>query len=345
MYCCRGVVDNQLHEPSKEELLDAIEQIIKMRGTFVVLQGGEPLCRSDFLDILKGMSSLKQSVPGGYLNGVKEILQHGYKADEFEKKFIRLLINLKLPLYCLTTNGMIYSDEIEEELYKNNFSVEVSLDSIYEDVNKKTRVGINFERVIDNIRKYVKRLPVEISCTITEGNVDELPDMIRFAADLGCICLKYSPVIMIGRRKEDGAKWEDKYLDSIESAIKVFEDYKDKLFLKIKFLPHMLKTEKGQRVYKIVKENPNVLVELHTCNAFKQVKNLYIDPELNVYGCASMKNSKELAIGNLKEQSLKEIWYSDKRIQFLELIEEYNHETVRSGSCSAVEYAQRERKK
>lgn len=345
MYCCRGVIDNQLYEPDKEELLDAISQIIKLRGTFVVLQGGEPLCRSDFLEILKGMSTLKQSIPGGYLNGIKEILQHGYKADDFEKKFIMLLIKLNLPLYCLTTNGMLYSDEIEEELYNNDFSVEVSLDSIYEEVNRKTRVGIKFERVIDNIKKYARRLPVEVSCTITEGNVKELPEMIRFAADLGCICLKYSPVIMIGKRKEDGAKWEDRYLDSIEKAIAVFDEYKEKLFLKIKFLPHMLKTEKGKRVYDIVKDTPNVLVELHTCNAFKQVKNLYIDPELNVFGCASMKNHKELAIGNLKEQSLKELWYSDKRVKFHELIEEYNHETVRSGSCSAVEYAQRKKEK
>lgn len=340
VYCCRDNASKEVKEPELDELLDVIKQVNRMRGTFIVLQGGEPLCRKDCVDVFKGMGKLKEVIPGYYLSEVRRILREKHIASIFEKNYIRLLIEQHLPLYCLTTNGMKYSEEIEDALYQSGFSVEVSLDSVHEDVNKMTRVGINFPRVVENIKKYSKRLPTEISCTITERNVEELPEMIPFAANLGCICVKYSPVIMIGKRKEDGKMWEKRYLESIEKAIKVHENYKEALFLKIKFLPHMLNTEKGMEVYEKAEKASNILIELHKCNAFIQIKNAYIDSDLNVYGCASMKNRKELMIGNLREQTLKEIWNSEQRLRQQKLIEKYNYESEHSGSCSAVAYSQ-----
>ena len=41
IYCCRGEYDrNKIKEPSRQEILDTIQQFVKNRSTFVVLQGG-----------------------------------------------------------------------------------------------------------------------------------------------------------------------------------------------------------------------------------------------------------------------------------------------------------------
>lgn len=339
IYCCRKGDLKTIAECDYKYLLDVIRQINEIRGTFVVLQGGEPLMNSNAIKIIKGMGKLKEVRQGYFLENLTKLIHKRYPSKKFTKYYMKLLIDQVLPLYCLTTNGMIYSNALEQALYESGFSLEVSLDSPTPEINNAGRIGSDFERISSNIQTYAKRLPVEISCTITENNVHDIKNMLDFAAQKGCICVKYSPVIMIGKRKEDSTRWENIYLDSLREIVRLFNNHEYNLYLKVKLNPHILMTQKGIELTRELESTPNVIVERHECAAFKKIKDIYIDTKLNVFGCASMKNSTDLVIGNLYQDSLKDIWNSDRRKQLACKVQSYCNKKQIYGSCTAVAYS------
>lgn len=339
VYCCRNQNNNSHFQYIEDEVfLDIARQFIKNRATFLVLQGGEPLLHKNIVGLLRGLSQIKEKKPGQFKADMKKLLSEKKCGKAFHNAYLRLLIRQNLPLYCLTSNGMTYSEEIENALYDANFSVEISLDSHLKEVNEATRRGIDFKRVEDNIVKYANRLPVEISCTVTENNVKDLVQMVEFAYQHNCICLKLSPVITIGRQKESNLAWDNLYVNTIPKVLDEFKKYSDKMYLKIKLNSHIYENKETMEVLNQLEDTPNVLIEYHKCQAFKQVKDLYVDTNYDVYGCASMKNEKELVIGNLKEQSLKEIWESARRKDLYESIKKHYNCDEECGSCTLVAY-------
>lgn len=340
IYCCRGNnLNKDLDDPHNDELLDLIQQIIDMRGTFVVLQGGEPLLKPSVMELIKRMSSLKVIKPGYYLDSMRKIIKQKYSNEKFLINYKKTLIEQNLPLYYLSTNGMVYSDDIRDALYNSGFSIDVSLDSANEETNRKTRIGIDFHKVLKTISAFAEKLPVNISSTVTEYNVDELPDILSIAKKSGCISVIFSPVITVGRRKEGNMSWTEKYIDSLNLVLDRFEeDNMDSFYLNIKLYNHHLQSEKGQVLHERLLNTPNIFIEHHKCSAFDKVKELYIDTKMNVYGCASTKNCEELRIGNLRELKLKEIWNSQKRIDLKNVLSPYCLISDNFGGCTAGAY-------
>lgn len=339
-YCCRGVQRGKISELKNDDIIDFAKQIISARGTFFVLQGGEPLLKKNVLDLLHRLKSLKPTVPGHYRALMQSLIAKRLSGQPMKVAYMKNLIAQGLPLFCLTTNGMMYTEAIASALYESGFSLEVSLDAPTKEINAETRIGIDFDKVVENIKRYAEKLPVEISCTIAEHNTNVLPEMIPFAKRLGCLCLKFSPVIMIGDRKKPDTLWSDAYLDALDKAIDQYATELDNLFIKVKLYPHFLKSEKGRSVYAKLQQTQNVLIELHECTACQQVKTVYIDPHLNVYPCASMKNEKSLIIGNLKNNTLKEIWASDQKKCITKTVKAYSKlKTERDLACTAVTYS------
>lgn len=316
VYCCRGEsLNKNICEIPKKDVLNAIRQIIEVRGNFIVLQGGGPLLRKDFVEIVREMKSFKKVMEGQYVQELKELMKLGVSAETFAIKYKKLLVKQCLPMYFVSTNGTIYTREIEEALYESGFAIDISLDSFDKEVNEKTRIGIDHDKVCQNIRRYASRIAVSISCTVTEENVDHIHLMIENACSLGAVSVKFSPVIMVGNRKENDEVFRVKYLKSLEKILDDFEKYSDRLFLTVKIYKHCLNDSYGKRILERLISTPNILLEVHECAACIKLKELYVDPNLNVYGCASMKNEESLKLGNLYSQSLIEIWRSDKRLE------------------------------
>ncbi len=106
----------------------------------------------------------------------------------------------------------------------------------------------------------------------------------------------------------------------------------------IKFA-YQLSCDLGKTVYARIKRMPNVLLEMHECAAFSKVKDIYDEIKKCVYGCASFKNDKNAIIGNLRENTLKEIWNSEKRITFKESLQHYYQLSNDYGGCTAATYS------
>jgi MoaA/NifB/PqqE/SkfB family radical SAM enzyme len=324
IYCCRTLKDNE--ELSNDHILNVCEQIANIRGTFVVLQGGEPLLKSNIVELIESLGKTKNVIPGQFKKSLEDLITKKYSGKKLKKFYIKSIISQSLPLFCVTTNGMIYSSELEDSLFRNAFYIEISLDSNKEAVNKQTRKGIDFERVIKNIKKYSKRNPVEISCTIAEHNSKDLIDMLPFSKALHAICLKLSPVIQIGKRQAHDKLWIYDYINSLDMLSK--EIRKIDLLVKVKIYPYMMKDKISRKIINNLEETPNILIEMHQCNAFKKIKDIYIDKDLNMFACASMKNIEELCLGNLHNNSIKEIWGSqikkEKEENFYSVINKYD---------------------
>lgn len=344
VYCCRGYRTESKPDPTYTQLIRAVDQVIQSRGTFVVLQGGEPFIRKDIVPLIEEMGRMKDSKEGFFYQELNKMIRACPLQDEFSYRYKLLLIEQGLPLYCATTNGMFYSDQLRNALRKAGFSVEISLDSPEEALNSRSRIGIDFELVKSNIEKFTQQLPVEISCTVTEENVNSIAGMLPFARKLRCVCVKFNPVIMIGKRTQGDRAWREQYLKALQLILDEHEKQPDTLYLKIKMIPYMLyESDMYRVVFQRIQNSRNILLEIHECSAFKKIKDVYIDAEFNVYACASMKNNPELIMGNLKTQSLWNIWHSKKKEQLESLIEPFCRENSRFGGCTAAAYTNRKR--
>lgn len=337
VYCCRGYTKKGSQEPCYQDIIYAAKQIILTRGDLLVLQGGEPLIREDFAGILTEIGKMRIG-DGINKKQMKCFLDEKLSGGSFKLSYLKMLITNGLPMICITSNGMFYSEEIKNALKQVNAYLEISLDSIDEDLNKKVRIGIDFDHVCRNIEKYAEEVPVEISCTVTEDNVDRITEMLDFVKKTGCIGLKINPVIMVGRRKEDSSKWENSYISSVERLLEEHETKFKEILLKIKLLPYMIELPDGRKLYEKLLVSTNVLLETHKCQAFQTIKDVYIDTDLNVYGCASMRGCSELILGNLKEESLRNMWQAPKRTELLYKIERYKNDSSSYGGCTAACY-------
>ena len=339
IYCCRGEsLNKQVDEVSTEDVLNTIKQIVDIRGNFIVLQGGEPLIRKDIVDILSKMKEYKKVIPAKYFNDLKNLLKLQLPAERFGMQYKKILVRQGLPMYFVSTNGTIYSKNIEKALYESGFAVDISLDSFDKEINERTRIGINHDTVCEHIKKFSERLPVSISCTVTEENVDTIDEMIDYAYRFGAISVKYSPVIMVGNRKENDENFRFRYLKALDRILDIFPNYSEKLYLTIKIYKHCLNDSYGKAVLEKILATPNIMLEIHECAACIKLKELYIDPKLNVYGCASMKNDPSLSLGNLYEKTLVDLWKSEKRLYLKQQLSKHIEQAGKYGGCTASSY-------
>ncbi|MFO7562615.1 MAG: radical SAM protein [Enhygromyxa sp.] len=314
VYCCRGELNKPGNEPELDELVGHALQVARARGTFLVLQGGEPLLRRDFAELLRRLAAEIPTRPGHLRQAIAELLERRLAGDELRRAWMRALIDGGLPLICLTTNGMRWTEALDDAVYAAGVYVEVSIDSPRAELNEQTRPGFRMPRVLQNIRGFARRNPVELSCTATSANVDELAAMLPFAAELGCAAVKINPVQAIGLEAAAAQTWRRRYVAGVHSILDLHGHDPTGRLLKIKLDGELLTSSEGQRLAARIEDTPGVLFERKSaCMAYKTLANVYIDPKGNVYGCSSFNGQTDWIMGNLNDQGLREIWQSERR--------------------------------
>ena len=154
---CEHCYINAGPNPSKpelgvEETLSIARQIVEHRIPLVVFTGGEPLISEKFWRVLEYFSE----------NG--------------------------RPKTSVSTNGTLITIDAAERLRRLGVSyVGVSLDSLKPDVHDKFR-GVKgaWRAAVNGMRNSVKAgIPTGLRVTVARFNIDEIPGMIDFAAELG----------------------------------------------------------------------------------------------------------------------------------------------------------------
>lgn len=165
---CYCVVDPQKKELSFNEIKHIIDQLVDAGCLWLLISGGEPLLRKDFLDI--------------YTYAKKK----------------GLLINL-------FTNGTLITPKIADHLQAlKPFCVEITLyGRTKETYEKVTGVPGSYERCLNGIRLLMERnIPLKLKMAVTTVNQHELAAVRSYAEALG-LEFRFDPVI---NPKVDGSK-------------------------------------------------------------------------------------------------------------------------------------------
>ncbi len=161
---------------SKDEIVDFMKIMAQFGMKKVRITGGEPLLRTDIVEIVEGIASIPE---------IEDI--------------------------AVTTNAM-YLAKKAEALKKAGLSrINVSLDSLQADRFKEITRGGRLQKVLDGIKKAeeVGLFPIKLNVVLIKGqNDDEIIDFLKFTKDKD-INIRFIEYMPIGHA---GNSWKKKYL-------------------------------------------------------------------------------------------------------------------------------------
>lgn len=206
--------------------------------------------------------------------------------------------------YSMITNGQALEGEIIEYL-KDAKWLRVSFDSYQEDTYNRVRGVLTHSKVVKNIENFAKKksenCTLGINCVITKQNAAEIYDICKLVKDAGADNIKLSPIMV----KEDGAAYhgaiKNIVMEQIERAKEQLEDNRFRIV--DKYTNDLSMDENFKKSY-------------HRC----VIQELFavIAADSKVYRCHQRAYTKAGEIGDLTENTFKDIWYSEetrKRLQ------------------------------
>lgn len=232
--------------------------------------GGEPLLRSDIFELLKYSKDLS-------------LITH------------------------LNTNGFFLNMENAKKLAETGIdSVNISLDGANPATHDAVR-GYNgaFDRVINAIdcinavrKEAAWRVRLKIVAVINDANIDEVADLVRLSIELKTDCIEFIPQQNFTNHPDSRAvNLNEEFLKKIRQAARYLSEVKRK----------GAKIENSFRLLKLFEKSFKRIKSPITCYA--GYNSYAVDCYGEIYPCVPWINWGK-SIGNVKEKSLKEFWYS-----------------------------------
>ena len=237
-------------ELTREQIADIFKKLYKDGLRYVFLQGGEPMLRKDLFEIVEDMQA----------------------------------IDLKP---SLITNGTRLTQARVDRLEELGIDVSVSLDTLNREKYKIIRGADQLSLVLNGIERLSKtRLSKYLTCVVTQQNLDDVDDVVRFARSKG-----FMPVV-------GSYHWDIERYGRVNPLIQ----YERKTALKV--FEKVLQSQQVPKGYfhDYIKDNIDWLQgkQLSPCDAGKY--SIAIDASGNVAPCLALEHS-----GNLLKHSLQEI--------------------------------------
>lgn len=293
---CRGASTSQVPEGelSTEEAMHFIDEIAKMGDPILILTGGEPLVREDVYDIAR------------------------YGTD----KGLRI---------ALATNGTLLNDDVVKKLKDAGVQrVSISIDGSTEKTHDEFRgVPGAFKSTIRGI-EYLKNggLEFQINTTITKRNLNEIPDILELATEIGAQAHHIFLLVPTGRGKE--LENEEIPPAEYERVLNWFYDQQKnvKIQLKATCAPHYFRIMR-QRAKR---EGTEVTVKTHGYEAMTRgclggISFCFVSSIGDVQPCGYLP----VVAGNVKEKSFKDIWEDSELFTDLR---DYDKLGGKCGRCS-----------
>lgn len=282
---CSASAPNNNHK--KDLTFNEIENILRELNSLEVLrvafEGGEPFLRKDFFKILKVADSC-----------------------DFE--------------YYINTNGSLITSSVAKKLKKTKVSkICVSIDGPNEKIHDKIR-GYNgaFSNAVNAIKFLLEeKIQVNAIITLTKENYLYLYETLIYLKTIGIDKVALMLLATVGENNINQSipfkEWSvllqklsnDKLNNRLPVDLRIVATSESMCQWEI-FLP--LK-DNLELYYLWVDKNKSVAIKNEfSCTAAK--RNLAIDGCGNVYGCSLMVSNNELSAGNIKTNSIKDIWES-----------------------------------
>lgn len=209
----------------------------------------------------------------------------------------------------INTNGTMFNNKNIEMLNKHNAKMyTISLDGCSKERHDKIR-GVDgaYERTIEGIKRAVKEgYKVFVKATVSENNVDEILDLMKKVDSLGVYGFSFGRTIPVGR----GKKIDYSSKDFMDKYFKMgYETSKYSLKSNLEFLiDDPLRFKFDCRSRELLK-NKNINELWGGCSAGCNF--LYVNLDLDVLSCPVIMEP----CGNLKKESLEEIWNNSKQLE------------------------------
>ena len=165
-YCYFSASTPLPNELGTEELANLWPQLVQLEPEKVIITGGEPLLRSDIIDILKGFQ----------------------QADTQHRV-----------IHCLNTNGTLITPKLAEELAPVVDEVRVSIDAMRER-NDHLRGAGSFDRAVHAVDCLLGAgVNPKVLVTVTSVSLPELEELVRFLVARGVRQVNINGFRPIGR--------------------------------------------------------------------------------------------------------------------------------------------------
>ena len=143
---CRGMAEGEL---STERARSLIDEMVKLRPGWVIVEGGEPLLREDLFELLDLMRQ-------------KQLETH------------------------LITNGILLTPRMLTTLKSLGVKVMISIDGATAATYEAIRGGASFEKVVEQARNCAKEGLLEaLNFTVMKTNYAEIPGIFEMAKSIG----------------------------------------------------------------------------------------------------------------------------------------------------------------
>jgi len=222
-------------------------------------------------------------------------------------------------IYFATNGTLLSKDMIESILDSSVTFISISLDAGTKETYEKIRIGADFNQVLDNIRMLVKmrnmrkkKLLGIVTCfVLMKSNINELPDFAKLCVELGVDqILTVNPLgLFEADNKETLFYLPGGRIDANKEKYERILDDASSIALKAKI--------------HVVNPNLNPTEPRLNCSENGRTRP-YIAASGDVFPCCALagvgneKGTIAKPMGNIKKNSLKEIWESDSYRRFRE---------------------------
>jgi MoaA/NifB/PqqE/SkfB family radical SAM enzyme len=257
------------------------------------LQLGQDMILRDFIprdkmiEIVKDLKDMR--VEAATFSGGGEPLCYPYILET-----LKALKEANIKIGMLT-NGALLKGEAAEFLAANASWVRVSMDGWNDDSYKSFRGVADYNNIIANLKKfkdYNRICVLGVSLIINKDNASHIFDMIKKLHAIGVDNVKVSPVII-----SNDAETTNKYHEPLRKIVNEQIDKAKKSFPSLEVFDAYHQLGSFQKDY--------------AWCPFQQLL-IVIGADQKVYPCQDKAYNNQAILGDLKNQSFKQFWCSDK---------------------------------
>lgn len=256
---------DSVEELTTDECLGIIDQIAAVNPRIIlILTGGEPLLRRDLFDLIK------------------------YSKDKGMTVF-------------LGTNGCLFDADVVSRLRDSGIAgVGISLDSLSSRVHDTFRCtkGAWDGAVRAAMLCREQGVAFQIQTTATNSNIDEIPDIIRYAKKIGASAFQLFFLVCTGRGQGLTDITPAQYEEALTKLYEIQKDFNGAMLVGAKCAPHYKRI-----VFNLDRESPLLKAYDGGCPAATNYCRINAEGEMTA--CPYM----DKVAGNLRNESFAEIWH------------------------------------
>ena len=240
-------------------------------------------------------------------------------------EIIEIIHNSNIKIY-LISNGMLFNEDLARRFAKLDVNLMISIDGADRESYEKIRRGASFERLKKSVA-IANKYGILDSCPVTIGkqNYNQIDKLFKFAKEVG-----YKKITFLGLKPcRDYEKYVlngEEYRSFFLSVVRKQNDYQMDVYVDEPFFKPFLKEHHID--YSPNPENGIIVPDVSRC-IFGEY--MFIETNGDVKPCTFAP----VAIGNVNERSLNEIW---KDMQNSELIKKIKDFSTRESSCGECKY-------